>query len=386
LILLYLYMYKCKYCGREFESKTQLGGHTGFCKLNPNREQNLKILNFNRAHIDYKNIHNIICNCKYCGKTCGNKGALIRHENNCCDNPFITPSKSALYKKDKQYRKEHNINIRKGRKLSNEHKQKIREGYYKWMSEHREEFLNYSKGQSKACEHFKQILKNNGIDFIEEYTPYWKERGFRLDIAFPDEKIGIEINGTQHYNRDGELNETSKEKQQFFENRGWKIIQIYYNDAYKENPKCLNDILSLPIRNKQYIREDIDERLKNKIEKQRSKQEKFEHWKAHQEYLISRKIEILNNLIKNSGIDFSKQGWSTKAKEYLQSRGELYRKDIYRDLKKYFPDFLNDENTFRRRTSGQGTCWINKNGINKKIKRELLEGFLEEGWLKGRII
>ncbi len=31
-----------------------------------------------------------------------------------------------------------------------------------------------------------------------------------------------------------------------------------------------------------------------------------------------------------------------------------------------------------------GTCWITKNGINKKIKREALETYLNEGWLKGR--
>lgn len=379
-------MYKCKYCGKEFENKAQLGGHTVFCKSNPNRERNLKILNSNRTHIDYKNIHNTICNCKYCGKTCRGKGALIRHENCCCENPSIIPSKTAIYKKEKQYRKDHNINIQKGRKLSEEHKQKIREGYYKWMSEHREEFLKYSRGQSKACEHFKEILKNNGINFIEEYTPYWKERGFRLDIAFPDEKIGIEINGSQHYDKNGELNSISKEKQQFFEDHGWKIIQIYYNDVYKENPKCLDDILSLPIRNKFYIKEDFDTRYKSKIEKQKIKQEKAQNRKIHQDFLISKKIEILNNLIKNSGIDFSKLGWVTKAKKYLQSRGELYRKNIYEDLKKYFPEFLSNQNTFKRKTSGQGTCWINKNGINKKIKKELLDDFLIKGWIKGRII
>jgi len=31
-----------------------------------------------------------------------------------------------------------------------------------------------------------------------------------------------------------------------------------------------------------------------------------------------------------------------------------------------------------------GTCWITKDGINKKIKKEELEGFLSSGWIKGR--
>ena len=36
--------------------------------------------------------------------------------------------------------------------------------------------------------------------------------------------------------------------------------------------------------------------------------------------------------------------------------------------------------------SQYGTCWITKDGINKKIKKEDLETYLNEGWLKGRKI
>ena len=31
-----------------------------------------------------------------------------------------------------------------------------------------------------------------------------------------------------------------------------------------------------------------------------------------------------------------------------------------------------------------GTCWITKEGENKKIKKELLENYLNDGWIKGR--
>jgi hypothetical protein len=34
--------------------------------------------------------------------------------------------------------------------------------------------------------------------------------------------------------------------------------------------------------------------------------------------------------------------------------------------------------------SQYGTCWITKEGSNKKIKKENLETYLNEGWLKGR--
>ena len=31
-----------------------------------------------------------------------------------------------------------------------------------------------------------------------------------------------------------------------------------------------------------------------------------------------------------------------------------------------------------------GTCWITKDGVNKKIKKEELHNWLENSWLKGR--
>lgn len=31
-----------------------------------------------------------------------------------------------------------------------------------------------------------------------------------------------------------------------------------------------------------------------------------------------------------------------------------------------------------------GTCWITKNGVNKKIKKECLQEYLSEDWIKGR--
>ena len=36
------------------------------------------------------------------------------------------------------------------------------------------------------------------------------------------------------------------------------------------------------------------------------------------------------------------------------------------------------------RNSQYGTCWIYKNNINKKIKKDLLSVYIKDGWLKGR--
>lgn len=47
-------MFKCKYCGKEFETKQQLGGHVTRCKLNPNYQNNLQQLENARKHINKK--------------------------------------------------------------------------------------------------------------------------------------------------------------------------------------------------------------------------------------------------------------------------------------------------------------------------------------------
>lgn len=38
------------------------------------------------------------------------------------------------------------------------------------------------------------------------------------------------------------------------------------------------------------------------------------------------------------------------------------------------------------KNSQYGTCWITKDGVNKKIKKENIAIYLTEGWIKGRIL
>lgn len=38
------------------------------------------------------------------------------------------------------------------------------------------------------------------------------------------------------------------------------------------------------------------------------------------------------------------------------------------------------------RNSQYGTCWITKNNINKKIKKDDLDNYINDGWIKGRIM
>lgn len=338
-------MFKCKYCGKEFETKQQLGGHVTRCKLNPNYQNNLHQLENARKHINKENHH---LHCQYCGKEIANQGCLKLHEAHCIKNPNHQLSKTQENKLYKDNKRDKNGKIQSywlGKHLSEEHKQKIRKGLQNWKNTHQEEFLQYSRSKSKCCENFKQYLRNNNIDFVEEYIPYPNERLYSLDISFPDEKIGIEINGSQHYDNKGNLNQTTLDKQKFFEDRGWKIIQIYYRWCYGvlNTNKEINSIFDLPIHNKNYVKEIYKRSYKKQQEqilKDKQKQQIEENHK-----------QIIYNLINNSGIDFSKSGWSTQATKYLQKRGELWNKLIFRCIRKYYPEFLQREDVYKRKGS-----------------------------------
>ena len=78
-------MYKCKYCGQEFDTKQKLGGHVTSCKKNPNYSIFIKNLELARNKKGSKG--NEIFICKYCGKEIGNAGCLKLHEKSCKSNP-----------------------------------------------------------------------------------------------------------------------------------------------------------------------------------------------------------------------------------------------------------------------------------------------------------
>lgn len=328
-------MYTCKYCGKKFSNKQQLGGHVTFCKLNPNNQHNLDLLHLARNNKNNKDEKFV---CKYCGKKIGNNGCLVLHERRCKLNPLYVPVQKQI---------EHKVKKNKPQKLSEEHKQKIREGLARWKKQNEQLFLEYSRGKSKCCENFKQMLRNKNISFIEEYTPFIPDRLYSLDIAFPNEKIGIEINGSQHYTTNGELNDRTLEKQKYFEEHGWKIFQIYYKQCYNINVEDFSDILSLDIYDKSYIQEDFDIREKIRKEKEKVIQDKILK-KIEKEECNKKYIELLIN---NSGIDFSKSGWSRKAQEYIKKYNPEWNSGVFRIIRRYCPEFLKQNNVWKRKGS-----------------------------------
>lgn len=97
----------------------------------------------------------------------------------------------------------------------------------KWLEENPEKhnWKRKNKANSVPCEILKEKLRENGINFYPEFSPL-KERFFSIDIAFPKDKFGIEINGNQHYDKDGRLKPYYQQRHDLIIAEGWTIEEI----------------------------------------------------------------------------------------------------------------------------------------------------------------
>jgi len=190
------------------------------------------------------------------------------------------------------------------------------------------------KHKSIPCEYLKQKFKDSNIAFVEEYSPMLDEgRYFSIDIAFPDEKIGIEVNGNQHYDtKTGKLTTYYQERNDLIESKGWRLINLHYTQVYNFD---VNNYLNFVGRDYipyiQVKRKKDDKRLilKNKYDEEQ-------------------KIKI--DLVLNSGIDFTKYGWVDALSKVLSKPPQK----INQWMKRYMLEFYN-EKCFKRKNNLQNS-------------------------------
>ena len=179
----------CKYCSISFEGFTvsDIANHSRWCNKNPDRKQKQKKIKIcSECGTTYSNRN------KYCSKECANK------QSSKPENRLKTSNAGKHYLKNNPEK-------------------------HPWK--------RHDKYISKPCETLKQYLRNKDIKFIEEWQPL-EDRFFSIDIAFPDIKLGIEVNGNQHYNRDGTLAPYYQERHDLIEAAGWKLIELHYTSCY----------------------------------------------------------------------------------------------------------------------------------------------------------
>ena len=183
------------------------------------------------------------------------------------------------------------------------------------------------KHKSEPCERVKEYLRSLNIVFVEEWQPL-TNFAYSLDIAFPDFKLAIEINGNQHYNSDGSLKEYYQRRHDLIEQNGWTILELHYTVAYD-----LNKLLLL-IGNRE--QPDYSEYFKIQLEKQMKRNKELPmRYGQKQKIKNDLKWEPFKEIILNSGIDFSKFGWVQKVSKILG----ISTSKISKWMKRYLPDF-----------------------------------------------
>jgi hypothetical protein len=68
------------------------------------------------------------------------------------------------------------------------------------------------------------------------------DKNYSIDIVIFEKRIGIEVNGNQHYNSDKTLKKYYQNRKNEIENKGWNLIDVHYTNVYNE--KFIDDIIT----------------------------------------------------------------------------------------------------------------------------------------------
>lgn len=226
-----------------------------------------------------------------------------------CENEFYLSDRRSKYC-SKECSKKYSKSPEWRTKLSNSRKKFLKENPDKhpWKLS--------TKFKSAPCEYLKDKLRQNKVSFVDEYTPI-SDRAFSIDIAFPDEKIGIEINGNQHYNRDGSLTNYHQERHDIIQEAGWALIEIHYADVYSLN---VTDLLNFDYMSKDYtalVKQRVIAKEKNKNKK---KYNSFKEYNDDRLKKSSLKAKPMIDIILNSNVDVTIPGWNKKLALILNVR------------------------------------------------------------------
>lgn len=194
---------KCRYCIKEFETYSGMRKH------------------MLKHHVN--EMENEVFVCKFCGLKFDNYNKLGGHSRVCKENPNANKNKQ---KTRENHTKTFHWNEEQKLKISEQRKQFLKNNPDKHPWKKNDKF------KSIPCEKFKEYLMFEGFTFVEEYTDTNWKHYYSLDIAFVDKKIAIEINGNQHYNKDGSLKTYYQDRHNYLETLGWSIFEIPYIKVY----------------------------------------------------------------------------------------------------------------------------------------------------------
>lgn len=126
-------------------------------------------------------------------------------------------------------------------KRTEETKQKLREARYRFLEKHPEETAWRKRNKPSYPEKcFISFLEERGYTtkyYIEREYPIFP---YYIDFAFVKEKIAVEVDGSQHLEKDRK--EKDRKKDELLLSKGWKILRIS-EDIVKTNWSVIQEKL-----------------------------------------------------------------------------------------------------------------------------------------------
>jgi very-short-patch-repair endonuclease len=326
-------LYRCRYCNKELSSLRNLKIHENkTCrKLSHSCEYcNEKFSSKQKLYTHKHLIHQIKngqqpkynLTCKFCGLSkYVTKSTMINHEKHCDKNPNKIPYKK--YVMSEQGRK--NISI----------------GMHKAALEGRNRGWTTTKSgpQNKSYpeEFFTKVIENefNDKNYIYNLPFYtWK-----LDFAWPNKKLCIEIDGSQH-EKIIEQKQSDLRKDTKLNEEGWKVLRIKWIDLYHKTQDYIKQA-------KEFIDNGIIITCEPYINPSKLKNKK-ESRIISEKIWIERKEKILN-----CGVDLMKFGWVEKV---IKNTG--YSKSVISYTIKHFEEEFKNK-CFKRNKRCQQQSFLN---------------------------
>lgn len=212
-----------------------------------------------------------------------------------------------------------------------------------WRKHKNEKFV------SKPCEYLKEQLRNKGIEFEEEVIIPEIDHNYSIDIFIPKIKLGIEVNGNQHYDVDSNLTPYYQKRHELIESTGIKLLELHYANCYKDetiellwrnwNLNCLLNSKICEFESRQQYTFIEAKTLKAKKEKEHF--EKIETARLNgtltcdgrrsRNKISNETWQSWKDLILQSNVDLTKFGWVNKV---VKITG-LSKKQIRRTVRKF---------------------------------------------------
>jgi very-short-patch-repair endonuclease len=309
-------MLKCK-CGLAFKNKGALKQHEKFCSLSKEiinairKDYLINLMSLNDLYKKYNDI----------------SSSMIRRVlNNMLRNHGDARKAASVTKPEKL-------------KHSDKTKEKIRIKRLKYMKENPDKTAWRSKNMSYPEKVFNDQLKKLNLHkkylIVREFSmfPYF------IDFAFVNEKIAVEIDGSQHLISGAKERDLKKEN--LLKEKGWRIIRITANKIKNDTENSMKKVLFfLDSDNKfekvglleyeQYKKDVLDKEIREKKKiKAKEKQDK---------------IDLIKQKLIESDIDFSKFGWVEKASKIIG----ITAQNVNRWMKRNMCDFY-AEKCFKRK-------------------------------------